>query len=250
MVFELIEQLKQQYTDKYVVVDASRPELARFKGQTGLVKTVNMSGRALVEFDAYANIGWYDIELDFLKVIDKPLAKEPEKEKRAEPTAKPAPAAKAPAAAAEKKPAGKSTADIVAAARAKTAAKPGTPAPAEAAKPAPASGEKKKLSVAEMMAAARAEKAAGAAKPHAATTAEPVPPTAQPEAKKPGTAAILAAARTKKSVDVTPAPATEPPPIATPEAPTAVATPDKSATGGLPTGTAERIAYCRRVDAK
>src|SRR5581483_1312522 len=70
MVFDHIESLKQQYTDKYVVVDQSRPELARFHGLAGQIKTVNMSGRALVEFDAYNNIGWYDIELDFLKVVD------------------------------------------------------------------------------------------------------------------------------------------------------------------------------------
>jgi len=37
----------------------------------GLVRTVNMSGRALVEFDAYDNIGWYDIEVDYLKVVDR-----------------------------------------------------------------------------------------------------------------------------------------------------------------------------------
>ena len=35
------------YTDKYVMVDASRPELARFKDIVGQVKTVNMSGKRL-----------------------------------------------------------------------------------------------------------------------------------------------------------------------------------------------------------
>src|SRR5207249_979348 len=65
--FDQIEKLKQRYTDQYVVVDASQPELARFQGFTGRVKTVNMSGRALVEFDAWNNIGWYDIEVDYLK---------------------------------------------------------------------------------------------------------------------------------------------------------------------------------------
>src|SRR5277367_5392944 len=73
--FDEIEQLKQRYTDKMVAVDTALPELRRFEHQTGRVKTVNMSGRALVEFDAYDNIGWYDIELDFLRVIDQPLAK-------------------------------------------------------------------------------------------------------------------------------------------------------------------------------
>ena len=77
MVFPHIEQLKREFTDRYVVVNPELPELQRFRGQTGLVKTVNMSGRALVEFDANANIGWYDIDLEFLKVVDKPVAKEP-----------------------------------------------------------------------------------------------------------------------------------------------------------------------------
>ena len=75
MVFEHIEKLKRAFTDKYVVVDATRPELARFGKATGLVKTVNMSGRALVEFDQFDNTGWYDIELDFLKVVPKPEPK-------------------------------------------------------------------------------------------------------------------------------------------------------------------------------
>ena len=77
MVFEHIEKLKQEYTDKFVVIDDGRPELRRFSGLTGLVKTVNMNGNALVEFDGLNNIGWYDIEVDFLKVVDKPVPKEP-----------------------------------------------------------------------------------------------------------------------------------------------------------------------------
>ena len=77
MVFPNIEKIKQDYTDKYVVVDPQRPELARFANSVGQVKTVNMSGRALVEFlDYHLNIGWYDIELEFLKIVDKPLPKE------------------------------------------------------------------------------------------------------------------------------------------------------------------------------
>ncbi len=76
MVFEHIEQLQAEYTDKYVVVDGDRPELRRFQGMTGLVKTVNMSGRALVQFDGFNNIGWHDIDIDYLKVVDKPLSQE------------------------------------------------------------------------------------------------------------------------------------------------------------------------------
>lgn len=45
MVFEQIEKLKRDFTDKYVVVDSDRPELRRFQAMTGVVKTVNMNGR-------------------------------------------------------------------------------------------------------------------------------------------------------------------------------------------------------------
>ena len=88
-VFENIDRLKSQYTDKYVIVAADRPELRRFHGLTGTVKTVNMSGRALVEFDGNNNIGWFDIDPVFLKVIDQPLPKPEEKPKKeAKPAAK------------------------------------------------------------------------------------------------------------------------------------------------------------------
>ena len=105
MVFERIEALKREYTDKYVVVDESRPELARFHGQVGVVKTINMNGCALIEFQDYiANIGWFDIDLDFVTVVpkpeatvvakvEKPAAKKPpaaEKAAPAEPAQKPA----------------------------------------------------------------------------------------------------------------------------------------------------------------
>jgi len=167
--FDEIEQFKQRYTDKLVAIDASRPELRRFEHATGRVKTVNMSGRALVQFDAYDNIGWYDIDLAFLRVIDQPLPKP-------EPKAAKAPAAKP--AAGEKK------------------AAPAAKAPA-AAKPAAAAGGKK-MSVAEMMAAARAQVAGGAVapaagaseKPAVAETAavdslQPVEKVAAPAAKEP-----------------------------------------------------------------
>ena len=94
MVFEHIEKLKRAFTDKYVVVDATRPELARFKDATGLIKTVNMNGRALVEFDQFDNIGWYDIELDFLKVVPQPDPKAAEKPAAEKPAAAAKPAAK------------------------------------------------------------------------------------------------------------------------------------------------------------
>ncbi len=93
---EEIDKLRAQLTDQYVVVQGDRPELARFQGQTGQVKTVNCSGRALVEFDGFSNRGWYDIAPDYLRIVPKPEPKLPEK-----------PAAKAAAKPAVAKPAAK-----------------------------------------------------------------------------------------------------------------------------------------------
>src|SRR5437899_8431813 len=148
MIFDHIEKLKKQYTDKYVVVDETRPELQRFRGLTGAVKTVNMSGRALVEFDGYNNIGWYDIDPAFLRVVPAPAPKpaETKKDKAAAPKAEspkaPAAAAKpigerkAPIAAAAKPAAAKSVAEILAAAR-KPASAGGATAEAQPAATAP-----------------------------------------------------------------------------------------------------------------
>ena len=118
MVFEHIENLKNAYTDKNVIVDADRPELGRFQGLIGTVKTVNMSGRALVEFDGRRNIGWFDIDVDFLKLVDKPAAV-------ASPVASPAakkPAAAKKQAAAPTDPSKMNVADMLAAARGESAA--------------------------------------------------------------------------------------------------------------------------------
>jgi len=122
--FDVIELLKSTWTDRYVVVDASVPELARFGGATGLVRTINMNGRCLVEFDQFNNTAWYDIDPSYLTIVPKPQPK-PVDEKPTKPAAKLADAAAADAAA---KP---STADILAAVRAKkAAAQPATPQPA------------------------------------------------------------------------------------------------------------------------
>jgi hypothetical protein len=221
---ESIEKLKKQYTDKYVVVDASVPELARFRAAVGQVKTVNMSGRALVEFDQYANTAWYDIDLDFLKVVPKPEPKPAEAKKAPEKAAAPAaakPAAAKPAAAAPAAAGKQSTADILAAARAKKGAAPAAAPAAKAEAPAakPAGG---KPSTADILAAARGKAAA---------------PAAAPAAKKPE-----------------PKPAAEEvaeEPEAVVEAPVVKAEPAKKAAGGaLPTTTPEKIAYCRKVDTK
>lgn len=234
-----VEQLQREFTDKYVVVHGNRPELARFQGITGRVKTVNMSGQALVEFDAYNNIGWYDISPVFLKVIDAPLP--PKETPKAEPkAAAPKPAAAKPAAA--PKPTGGSTADILAAAR---GGKPATPA-------APA-GEKKP-STADILAAARRPSA-----PEAKAAPEAARPAAEP--KKQTTAEILAAARGKaapaaavpaakaapKPEPVAAAPEPEPKPAPVVEAAPAA---KSSAKGSLPKDIPGMLAYCRQTDGK
>ena len=76
---EAVERLRRQYTDKYVVADTRRPELRRFQGMTGQVKTVNMTGRALVQFDGHNNSGWYDIDPAALTIVDAPPPKEEKK---------------------------------------------------------------------------------------------------------------------------------------------------------------------------
>ena len=128
---EVAEQLKQDLTDRYVIVRAATPELRRFSGLTGRVKTVNMNCRALVEFDGPVDIGWYDIDPSHLEVVSAPMPKTAvTHEAAAKAEAKPA-AAKAegkPAAAkAETKPAatagGASPLDLI---RKQGAAKPET----------------------------------------------------------------------------------------------------------------------------
>ncbi len=92
MLPEEIEELKEQWTDQYVIVNGDQPELARFRHMTGQVKTVNMNGRALVQFDGDGNRSWYDIQPSFLKVVDRPAPKavvKPSPKVAAKPAAKP-----------------------------------------------------------------------------------------------------------------------------------------------------------------
>lgn len=193
MVFPNIEKIKQEYTDKYVMVDPQRPELARFANVVGQVKTVNMSGRALVEFlDYHLNIGWFDIELEFLKVVDKPLPKAKEEKKPA-----PKAEAKAKAPVAEATSPGKpSTADILAKLKGGGSApaaqsKPKGEAASAAVPPPPAKAgspgkvERGKMSVADMLAAARggAAPAAKSEAPVEKTPPAPAPPTDTQPAK-------------------------------------------------------------------
>ena len=243
VMFDVIERLKSEWTDKYVVVSSPAPELARFSRTTGVVKTVNMNGRCLVEFDQFNNTGWYDIDPACLTIVAKPEPKPAAaKETKAPPAAK-APAAPKPAAA--DKPAAKpaaagkpSTADILAAARAKAA---GGAAPAAAAKPAGG-----KPSTADILAAARAKGGAPAAKPAGDEGAKADPGT------KPSTAEILARARAAKAA-TPPAPeAAEEPSESVAAAPVAkpAATAKPAAGGALPTTTAEKLAWCRAHDAQ
>ena len=235
MVFEQIENLKRQYTDQFVVVDEHRPELARFRGVTGQIKTVNMNGRALVEFQDYiANIGWYDIDLEFLTVVPKP---DPAAAVAASNPAAARPAAAKPAAAkpsatqpvdAKPTPAAKSPAAKAAVAKgsgaALPAATPGAAAPGKAgAKPAAG-----KLNTADILAAARTKKAA-----ESAAAAAP--------AEAAGTAAATAAAPAESAVAV----------AAEPTAPAKTAAkPSAAAVNEKPTTTAEKIALCRKIDSK
>jgi hypothetical protein len=68
------EALKREWTDQYVQVVESRPELARFKGLVGRVITVNRNNKALIDF---ADGGWYDVaaSTDFLVKLDAATAK-------------------------------------------------------------------------------------------------------------------------------------------------------------------------------
>lgn len=146
MQIDRAETLKKSLTDKWVVVDPVIAELRRFAGQTGKVKTVNMNCRALVEFGGTADIGWYDIDPAFLRVVEAPVAK-------AAPAKAEKPAAAQPAAAAAK-PAGKSPLEM---ARAQGAQKAEGAAVADA----PA----KKLSPLELARQQGAQKTAGTAAP-------------------------------------------------------------------------------------
>jgi hypothetical protein len=56
--FERIDQLRQEWVDQYVKVNAERPELTRFKDIVGRVVTVNYNGKAMIDFQ---DGGWYDI---------------------------------------------------------------------------------------------------------------------------------------------------------------------------------------------
>jgi len=192
--FDEVDELKRQWTEKYVQVDGTRPELKRFAGRTGRVVTVNMSGRALVQFDDAEGWGWgrFDIALPFLKPVAAPAPAAKEKaEKHAaaeKPKAEAAPAGDA-------KPAAKmSPIEMM---RAKAAAKAaGEKPPAEA--PAPAESTAAKMSPIEIMRAKAAAKAAGeSAAGQTPSVAAPAEAAASGETKPAGKMSPLEMIRAK-----------------------------------------------------
>ncbi|NLF08300.1 MAG: hypothetical protein GX594_10015 [Pirellulaceae bacterium] len=68
---ERIEQLKREYTGRRVLVDESRPELARLAGTPGRVVTVNFNGNALVQFEG-RDASWHEIDPAYLKLEPSP----------------------------------------------------------------------------------------------------------------------------------------------------------------------------------
>ena len=72
MSIQRAEELKREWTDKYIVVRDRIPELRRFEGLTGHVKTANMNCRLLIQFDSPADISWYDIDPRFVNVVEEP----------------------------------------------------------------------------------------------------------------------------------------------------------------------------------
>jgi hypothetical protein len=68
---EAIEKLRAQYAGKRVLVDASRPELARLANVPGRVVTVNCNGRALVQFEG-PDPSWHDIDPAYLRLEPSP----------------------------------------------------------------------------------------------------------------------------------------------------------------------------------
>ncbi len=220
MAFEQIEKLKSQLTDKYVVVDDSRPELRRFRGMTGVVKTVNMNGRALVQFLGGASIAWFDIDPSFLRIVEAPVAAaetaarhaaEHKKSHDAEarPTARAEPSKKVPT----------STEEILAAARA--AKKPESAPPTHAAS---ASGA---LTTAEILARARGQKPATTPQTESVGAASgsgqaPAGESPRVDPSKLTTAEILAMARGQKPATAKP---TGPAGEKTPAAPAKPSTP-------------------------
>lgn len=79
MDLEKFELAKEEWTDQFVTVDDTRPELNRFKETVGRVVTVNWNMRCLVDF---ADGAWYDIAPQHLRKVTDDATK-----KKYDPTA-------------------------------------------------------------------------------------------------------------------------------------------------------------------
>lgn len=103
MSIQQAEQLKREWTDKYVRVQKGIPELRRFDKLVGQVKTVNMNCRLLIQFDTPADISWYDVDPRFVVVVDKEALQSTQKSEKPEAHGKSAESAGAGASATPKK---------------------------------------------------------------------------------------------------------------------------------------------------
>lgn len=66
--FAAVDGLRKEWTDKYVRLKPGlAPEWKRFEGRVGRVVTVNLSGRALVDF---CDGGWYDLA-NFAELLEE-----------------------------------------------------------------------------------------------------------------------------------------------------------------------------------
>ena len=92
MSIQRAEQLKRDWTDQFVVVRKGVPELRRFDGFVGQVKTVNMNCRLLIQFDTPADISWYDIDPQFVSAVNL-AERNPQAETETPPLQTPPPAA-------------------------------------------------------------------------------------------------------------------------------------------------------------
>ena len=70
MSIQRAEELKREWTDRHVRIRKGVPELQRFDGLVGQVRTVNMNCRLLIEFDTPADISWYDIDPRFVTLVE------------------------------------------------------------------------------------------------------------------------------------------------------------------------------------
>ncbi len=66
---EARQRLREEWTGQRVTIASTSSRLARFAGKTGVVKTINQNGRALVQFAGTEDIGWYDIDPVELRLI-------------------------------------------------------------------------------------------------------------------------------------------------------------------------------------